>query len=172
MISKAARYCIILLFCLPLAGCFKSDVALIDKSNAAWPFKRASLLLKGEDQSWTYSLQLGTQSYMLSNLREEEKAMKDGTIFFYKVQDGLFVMQWQYGAGSKYDLFIVRMDGDRFMLDTCGAYRSETLTQLNLQRDLGDCWVTNLGQLVRLAQMAPDVQGRKPVGGELSILEK
>jgi hypothetical protein len=170
--SRAAGYFMIVLCCLALAGCFKSDVALIGPSNAAWPFKRASVSLHGADESRTYNLEQGASSYAFAGLPEEENAMGRGTILFYKVKDDLFIMQWQYGAGSNYDLFVIRMDGDQFAMDTCSAYRDETLSQLGMKRGLGDCPVENLEQLVRLAQMPPDEQGKKFMSGEVLHSEK
>ncbi len=172
MTSQAIRYCIAVLFCLPIAGCFKSDVALIDKSNAAWPFKRASILMKDKDERHAYNLELGTFSYVLTNLPANEKAMKDGTIFFYKVQNDLFIMQWHEATNSKYDLFIVKMTGDEFTMDTCSAYSDETLSRLGIQRETGECAITNLGQLVRLAQIPRDGPDRKFMGGEILLTEK
>ena len=80
MTSRAIRYYIIVLFCLPLAGCFKSDAELIDASNAAWPFQQATILLKGGHETRTYHIEQGASSYRLANLPEEEKQMKDGAI--------------------------------------------------------------------------------------------
>ncbi len=167
MTSRAIRYYIIVLFCLPLAGCFKSDAGLIDASNAAWPFQQATILLKGGHETRTYHIEQGASSYRLANLPEEEKQMKDGAILFHQVQSDLLIMQWQYGADAKYDFFIVKLDGDKFTMDTCSAYKDETLAQLGLQRELGDCSIANLGQLVRLAQIPPDNEERNIMDGEI-----
>ncbi len=172
MTSRAIRHCIAVLFCLPIAGCFKSDVALIDKSNAAWPFKRASILIKDKDERHAYNLELGASSYVLTNLPANEKAMKDGTIFFYKVQNDLFIMQWHEATNSKYDLFIVKMTGDEFTMDTCSAYKDEALSQLGIKRETGECAIINLGQLVRLAQVPPDGEARQSMAGEILLSEK
>ncbi len=174
MKSRVATYCIIVLFCLPLAGCFKSEVALIDKSNAAWPFKRASILMildNGERHA--YNLESRTSSYGLTNLPEEDKKMKNGMIFFYEVKSDVFIMQWQGGdLDGRFDLFIVMRTGNEFTMDTCSGYKDETLSQLGIKRVLGECAITNLGQLVRLAQIPPDEQDRKFMAGEILLTEK
>lgn len=171
MTSRAISHCIIVLVCLSLSGCFKSDVALVDPSNADWPFKQATILLKDGDETRTYHLEQGAPGYGLVNLPEVEKQMRDGRILFYKVQSDLLIMQWQDGPGATYDFFIIKLYNDKFTMDTCSAYKDETLSRLDLHRELGECSIANIGQLARLAQIPPDDGDRKFTAGEIRVEE-
>ena len=173
MISEAIRYCIIVLLCLPLAGCFKSDVALIDQSNADWPFKRASVSILSDGQRRTYELELRSSSYVLTNTPADDKSLKDGTILFHKVQNDLFIMQWREPAAARFDYFIVNMKGNQFTMDICKGRKDETLARFGIQLDdIKFCVIKNLQQLVSLAKVPLDEPDQRFTAGEVLHSEK
>jgi len=174
MKSSAIRFCIVVLFCLPLAGCFKSDVALIDKSNADWPFKRASISMTGDDgQRRSYDLELCSSFYAVTSAPAEDKSMKDGRILFHKVQNDLFIMQWQEPADGTFYYLIVNMKGDQFTLDICKGYKEETLSKFGMQMDdIKFCAIKSLEQLASLAKIPLDEPHQRFTSGEILRIER
>jgi hypothetical protein len=174
MTSRGIRYCIIVLFCLPLAGCFWSDAALIDGSNADWPFKRASISMTGGDgQRRDYEVELHSSFYAVTSAPVEDASMKDGKILFHKIQNDLFIMQWKEPADPKFYYLVVNVTGNRFRMDICEGYKEETLSKFGMQRgDLRFCAIKNLVQLASLAKIPLDEPGKRFAVGEILQMER
>ncbi len=177
MIVRAMKYCTMALFCLSLAGCFSSKEALINDANADKPFKRASLQLESNGQPGTFDLELRGSSYAFTNLSgnlKDSKGEDKLKMFFYKVQDNLFIIQGQDGeTPASYDLYIVKLNGNEFTMDRCDAYKDETLAKAGVQPgEFGICTVTSLTQLTELAKIPADVPDKRAAAGKILQMEK
>ena len=176
MIRRPLNKFVVVLFCILLGGCFKSRESLIDSTNASYPFKRASILManfpdKGKTKA--FSIERFSRSYEFTNLAEEDKQFKNIQIMFYKVNNETYVMQWRDSSLPDFDMFIIKITDNKFFMHTCFSYMDQTLFQLGIKKDGGRCSITNLGKLVRLAQVSPDEPRAQEsvMTGEILLME-
>lgn len=99
--------------------------------------------------------------------------MKDSAILLYRVGMETYIMQIASGTPASYDLFILKRSGKNLSIYDCASYKDETLSQLQIKKAaavISLCDISELGQLVRLAQRPPDVP-RKQIIGEVLLME-
>ncbi|HKJ62253.1 MAG TPA: hypothetical protein VKA94_09715 [Hyphomicrobiales bacterium] len=142
----------VLTLVLCLGGCFKSSTALIDQSNASYPFKTAEL--KTDDEPATQILKREGNVYHLI----EDGEQRDAILLFYKIADTLYIVQDSPKNGEATYLFAKR-DNDKIVVQTdCLNIDKGTLERLKIEHDENrkgvffTCHVTDLKSLIELGQ--------------------
>lgn len=137
---------------LGLAGCFKSEAPLIDKSSAVYPFDTAEIKVGDEPP------QIIKRDGDVYRFVEEGKPA-EGSLLFHKIADDLYVVQDSPKDSQTTYLFAKRTDENTVVVQSdCRNIDPDTLKLLKIEHDekrdtlLFSCHFADLKTLIDLGQ--------------------